>query len=632
MTETEVKSGEWRLSAMGLPPGTARALANAVAGPSGRPPVVVDVSAWSESELEECRCGAGDVIVVGTGGDAARAERIRAFRARHPGVPALARVPRARPAEALGMLRAGFQEVFTGVSDFRAALERARARMAVLPGARSETVAGPSPDGPERQLDNLVPNVFDWIYVVGIGEDGRRSFETVNPPLHAGAGFLSPDFAGRAVEDCLAGPSAGQLVAHFERVLGEGLPLQFEEEHAVAGKMRTFQTSLTPVRNKWGRIHRIAGISRDVTALKEALSALRASEERLNHALEGTQQGLWDWDLATGKVYRSPRWFGMIGLPPGGIDDSFDAGLKLIHPDDRRQLESAMSAHLEGRIPRFEAEYRLRARTGEWIWIFDAGKVVAWDAGGRPSRVAGMCTDISERRRAEEALRALVGGVVHEIRNPVYGIFINLDALEATFGAEPRYGSFVTALRESAERIASLVNDLRDYGEPRTLNPEPHLVRDLVENAVLSCGKLAADRSSRVAVDLEDPSLLLPLNGRRMHQVFRNLLENALLHSPPGATVRVDLHKEFADGFDWWTFTVADSGTGFDAETLSRAFEPFFTRRKGGTGLGLSIVKRVVEEHGGSVEAANRPEGGARVTVRLPAPRVRTGILEAGRG
>lgn len=632
MAETEVKPGEWRLSVMGLSAGTARALASAAAGPSGGPPVVVDVTAWSESELEECRCGAGDAIVVGTGGDAGRDGRIRAFRARHPGVPALARVPKDRPEEALEMLRAGFQEVFSGVSGFRPALERARARMAIGPGARSEMVAGPSFDGAERHLENLVPNVFDWIYVVGIGEDGRRSFETVNPPLNAGAGFLSPDFAGRAVEDCLAGPSAGQLVAHFERVLGEGLPLQFEEEHAVAGKMRAFQTSLTPVRNKWGRIHRIAGISRDVTALKEALSALRASEERLNHALEGTQQGLWDWDLVTGKVYRSPRWFGMIGLPPGGVDDTFDAGLKLIHADDRRQLESAMSAHLEGRTPRFEAEYRLRARNGEWIWIFDAGKVVAWDPSGRPSRMAGMCTDISERRRAEEALRALVGGVVHEIRNPVYGIFINLDALEATFGEEPRYGSFVTALRESAQRIASLVNDLRDYGEPRTLNPEPHLVRELVENAVQACENLAAERPCRVVVELEDPSLLLPLNGRRMHQVFRNLLENALLHSPPGGTVRVDVRKALSDGFEWWTFTVTDTGSGFDAETLSRAFEPFFTRRKGGTGLGLSIVKRVVEEHGGSVEAANRPEGGARVTVRLPAPGTRTGSLEAGRG
>jgi PAS domain S-box-containing protein len=619
MTETVEHRREWRLLTMGIAPGSARALARAVAGPSSSSPGLVDVSDWSEAELDECLCGPEDAIVAWANGDGARAERIRAFRGRHPGVPALVRVPKNRPRLAVEMLRAGFQEAFSDASGFAAALERARARIEALSGTRAGIAPGPPAEGQERPPDNVVPNVFDWIYVVGIGEDGAMSFETVNPPLNAVGGFLRPDFAGRRLDACLAESGVEQLLAHFERILGEGLPLQFEEEHTAAGETRAFQTILTPVRNKWGRIHRIAGISRDVTALKKALAALRESEERLNHALEGTQQGLWDWDLAAGKVYRSPRWFGMVGLPPGGIEDSFEAGLKLIHPDDRRQLEAAMSAHLEGRVPRFEAEYRLRTRNGEWIWVFDAGKVVAWD-GDRPSRVAGMFTDITERRRAEEALRALVGGVVHEIRNPVYGILINLDALEATFADDPRYVPFVSALRESAERIASLVNDLHDYGEPRTLNPEPQRVRDLVENAVRSCEKLAADRSCELALDLEDPSLLLPLNGRRMHQVFRNLLENALLHGPDGSTVHVKARKTFDGGFYWWTFTVEDSGRGFDAETLSRAFEPFFTRRKGGTGLGLSIVKRVVEEHGGSVEAANRPEGGACVSVRLPAP------------
>lgn len=615
MTETDEPAGGWRILTMGLERRTARALARSL-DPA---PVVVDVGPWSETELEGCPCGPEDVIVAGDDGSGAFAERVRAFRAGHPGVPALVHLPRGRSGRVAELLRAGFQEAFPGVAGFREALERARARRDALVPLHSAAAASPSTEGSETPLETVVPNVFDWIYVVGIAEDGAMGFETVNPPLNAGAGFLSPGFAGRPVRECLGEQAFARFVPHLGRVLEEGLPLPFEEEHTVDGKTRAFQTILTPVRNKWGRIHRIAGISRDVTALKEALSALRASEERLNHALEGTQQGLWDWDLGAGKVYRSPRWFEMLGLPPGGIEDTFEAGLRRIHPDDRRQIEAAMSAHLEGRVPRFEAEYRLRVRSGEWIWVFDAGKVVAWD-GDRPARVAGMCTDITERRRAEEALRALVGGVVHEIRNPVYGILINLDALEATFGEDPRYVPFVSALRESAERIASLVNDLRDYGEPRTLSPEPHLVRSLVENAVRSCEKLAADRSCAVVVDLEEPSLLLPLNGRRMHQVFRNLLENALLHSPEGETVRVASRRTFADGFYWWTFTVEDSGGGFDAETLSRAFEPFFTRRRGGTGLGLSIVKRVVEEHGGVASASNRPEGGACVSVRLPAP------------
>ncbi|HQR66242.1 MAG TPA: PAS domain-containing protein, partial [Thermoanaerobaculia bacterium] len=484
------------------------------------------------------------------------------------------------------------------------------------------------PEVPEQGLDRLFPNLFDWIYVIGVAEDGIMTFETVNPPLNAGVGFLNPDFAGRPAVACLRGTRAAQFLRHFEQVLAGGQPLQFEEEHDVGGRTRTFQTVLTPVRNKWGRIHRIAGISRDITALREALAALTASEERLHHALEGTQQGLWDWDLVAGKLYRSPRWFEMLGAEADAVTPTLEAGLDRIHPEDRKQVEAALNAHLEGRLPRYQAEYRLRTEAGDWIWIFDAGKIVAWDADGRPVRVAGLCTDITERRRAEESLRALVGGVVHEIRNPVYGIVINLDALEATFGEERRVGPFVSALRESAERISSLMNDLRDYAEPRTLNPEPCHVRSLLDGAWRSCESLAAGTGCTARLDLEDPALVLPLNPRRMHQVFRNLLENALHHAPKGSVVTVTGRKTRAAGHDWWAFAVADEGPGFQSDALARAFEPFFTRREGGTGLGLSIVKRVVEEHGGSVEAANGPDGGARVTVRLPAPRLRMELPE----
>ena len=632
-------ASSWRLVLLGVPPALAGAVASAAAAtataPGGdAPPVPLEADAWTDQQIEGFLPGPRDVLFLWVRrlpdpGDAPLADfpALHSLRSRHPGLPAVARVPRGRPSLVEALLGSGVHEVLTDLARLPEAVARARARVAALPPARERVPPAPQLEASGQAFEGLFPNLYDWIYVLGIAEDGRMSFETVNPPLNAGGGFLNPDFAGRSPASCLPGTSAAQLVAHFQRVLAEGRPLQFEEEHAVAGKTRSFQTVLTPVRNKWGRIHRIAGISRDITALKEALAARSASEERLNHALEGTQQGLWDWDLATGRLYRSPRWFEMIGREPGSVDDTLEAGLALIHPDDRAQLEAAMNAHMEGRLPRFQSEYRVQARGGEWTWIFDAGKVVAWSPDGRPSRVAGMCTDISERRRAEEALRALVGGVVHEIRNPVYGIFINLDALEATFGEEPRYRPFVAALRESAERIASLMNDLRDYGEPRTLNPEPCLVRGLLEEAARSCEELASRKSCALRLDLEDESLVLPLNGRRMHQVFRNLFENALHHAPAGTAVTVASRRTRAEGHDWWTFAIEDEGTGFAPEALSRAFEPFFTRRRGGTGLGLSIVKRVVEEHGGSTEAANRPTGGARVTVRLPAPRRRMELM-----
>jgi len=480
--------------------------------------------------------------------------------------------------------------------------------------------------------EGLFPNLHDWIYVIGVAEDGTLSFETVNPPLHAGADFLNPDFVGRSPEACLPPERAETMRSHFDRVLGEGCPLQFEEHLEAGDRTRWFQTILTPVRNKWGRIHRIAGISRDTTALAEAQAALRESEERLAHALEGTQQGLWDWDLVRGVFYRSPRWFEMLSLAPGAVEPTLEAGLARIHPDDRPGTEQAIRLHLEGHQPRFQAEYRVLTGTGEWLWLFDAGKVVRWTADGRPARIAGLCTDITERRRAEESLRALVVGVVHEMRNPAFGIGVNLDALEATFGEELAVRPFVAALRESCQRILNLMNDLRDYGEPRTLRTEACKVRSLVDEAVRSCEALARERGCAVRVALEDDDLVLPLHVVRMHQVFRNLLENALYHAPAGGEVRIGSRTVTREGGVWSTFAVEDGGPGFDPEALGRAFEPFFTRRKGGTGLGLSIVRRVVEEHGGTVEAANRPEGGAVVTLALPLPGARRSRGEADGG
>ena len=616
------------LLAVGVPPSARAEIERALVAEGEPSPTCIDITRWKEAELESFVCGPWDALLLWPTKATERwLSRVKTFRAQHPQLPVLVRLPAEDSPRVEGFLREGFHEVCVRPAQVPGALRRARARLTAL---RTQAQLPPSPVRGEEaanRFDGLFQNLYDWIYVVGISEQGEMTFETVNPPLHAGGSFLNPDFAGRAPAECLSHGSAEQLIKHFERVVQEGTPLQFEEAHPVGGQTRTFQTILTPVRNKWGRIHRIAGISRDITALKVAQADLQASEERLNYALEGTQQGLWDWDLETGSVYRSPRWSGMLGYPPEAIGPTLKAGLDLIHPEDRLQMEAALNAHLEGRLPGVQVEYRMRTQSGDWLWVFDAGKVVAWRSDGRPARMAGMCTDITERRRAEESLRALVGGVVHEIRNPVYGISINLDALEATFGEEPRYQSFLVALRESAERIQGLMNDLRDYGEPRTLNPEPCRVRHLLDDAVRSCEALRLARNSTVRLALEDEALVLPVNARRMHQVFRNLVENALHHSPEHGTVSIRGRHLRDQGHDWWTFTVEDEGAGFEPENITRAFEPFFTRRKGGTGLGLSIVKRVVEEHGGTVELRNRSGAGARVIVKLPAPRRRMELI-----
>jgi signal transduction histidine kinase len=104
----------------------------------------------------------------------------------------------------------------------------------------------------------------------------------------------------------------------------------------------------------------------------------------------------------------------------------------------------------------------------------------------------------------------------------------------------------------------------------------------------------------------------------RLRQVFENLIDNAIQHSTAGHAVTVSAHEARQGNQVWVECAIEDEGRGFTTDDLPQVFEPFFTRRQGGTGLGLSIVQRIVEQHAGRVTAANRPQGGARLTVRLP--------------
>ncbi|MEO5345376.1 MAG: response regulator [Magnetococcus sp. YQC-9] len=132
---------------------------------------------------------------------------------------------------------------------------------------------------------------------------------------------------------------------------------------------------------------------------------LHLSEERFKYALEGNTDGLWDWNIATGAVYFSPRWCTMLGYEPGEIEPHVGAWARLLHPDDKVDVMARLDDHLAGRIPLYQTEHRLRTKSGEWLWILDRGKVVARGRNSTPLRAVGTHQDISPRKMMEEELR-----------------------------------------------------------------------------------------------------------------------------------------------------------------------------------------------------------------------------------
>jgi diguanylate cyclase (GGDEF)-like protein/PAS domain S-box-containing protein len=131
---------------------------------------------------------------------------------------------------------------------------------------------------------------------------------------------------------------------------------------------------------------------------------LAENEERLRLALEGAGLAIWDRDIASGEQTVSPEWSGMLGYAPGELDGSFQGWQRLVHPDDLPGVLAAIDAHLEDRLPVFEAEYRLKTRGGDWKWVLARGRVVSRGPDGRPLRMAGTHRDIHAHKQMDEVL------------------------------------------------------------------------------------------------------------------------------------------------------------------------------------------------------------------------------------
>jgi signal transduction histidine kinase len=223
------------------------------------------------------------------------------------------------------------------------------------------------------------------------------------------------------------------------------------------------------------------------------------------------------------------------------------------------------------------------------------------------------------RKEAMSAMGALVAGVAHEVRNPLFGISSTLDALAARLGADTAATPYLATLRGEAQRLSQLMSQLLDYGRPVTPGLVPEPLGPILEEAVRSCESLAAGAGVRVEASRDVPALPVSMDRPRLVQVFQNLIQNSIQHTPADERVLVAVRAEAWHGRRGLRCTIRDFGPGFDPEDLGRLFQPFFTRRRGGTGLGLSIVQRIVEEHSGHVEAGNHVEGGGVVSVWLPA-------------
>ncbi|WP_181700104.1 EAL domain-containing protein [Chthonobacter albigriseus] len=177
--------------------------------------------------------------------------------------------------------------------------------------------------------------------------------------------------------------------------------------------------------------------------------------------IESAGLGVWDADLQTGQCYYSPAWKAMLGYGPDEIDSGWDIWLDLIHPDDKDQAIRSGDEHMAGLTPLAKAEFRMRHKDGHWVWVLDRGKVVARDPEGRPTRMVGVQTDITERKTAERQIEILAERVQLAVEAGGIGLWhylIGEDQLVADRRAHEIFGTDPTRRSRGIAGWAALLH------------------------------------------------------------------------------------------------------------------------------------------------------------------------------
>jgi diguanylate cyclase (GGDEF)-like protein/PAS domain S-box-containing protein len=183
-------------------------------------------------------------------------------------------------------------------------------------------------------------------------------------------------------------------------------PTEFSRDEIETVDGRVLDRDSAPVYDAAGNYHGRIWTFRDITGRKRSEEALRASEERWSFALEGAGDGVWDWDVGTGTTNFSKQYKRMLGYGEHELADGFRDWERLVHAEDLPRAMAAVEAYLTGASATYVNEFRMRCRDGSWKWILARGMIVRRDPGGKPLRLVGTHTDISDRRAMEEELRA----------------------------------------------------------------------------------------------------------------------------------------------------------------------------------------------------------------------------------
>lgn len=374
-----------------------------------------------------------------------------------------------------------------------------------------------------------------------------------------------------------------------------------------------------------------------------AEATLKDSEDRFRLASEGTSDGIFDWDIKTDQVYYSAQYFHMLGYDKKSKHGTSKDFTDLIHPEDKDSVWENVQLYLEGNLSEYNKEFRLKHKSGHWIWVQSRAKAL-YDKNNKPYRMVGAHTDISHLKReqeklAEEKKQAEAANIAkgdflahmsHEIRTPltaISGIAEIFSRNQSNLDQKQR--KLIQTLNSSTSSLKDLVNDILDFSKIESGELE-------LDEQVFSLEHLFAEVISMMAVRANEKVVSFVFDDsqvkgndfygddHRLRQIIVNLIGNALKFTDSGGAVSVEALYEDREDQEYLRVNVSDTGIGIEPQNFDAIFDRFkqadssVSRRFGGTGLGLPISKNLAQLMGGDIFLSSQVGKGSTFSLLLP--------------
>ncbi|MEI7500406.1 MAG: response regulator [Bacteroidota bacterium] len=383
---------------------------------------------------------------------------------------------------------------------------------------------------------------------------------------------------------------------------------------------------------QWEHLQKIYKESNE--KLQQLERELSAAQERTERALFGGDLAWWDWNYSTGKVHFNENRARMLGYNMDELPTSFGDISRMIHPDDYDLAMARLQEHISGAHPNYEAEFRLKTKSGDWKWFFDKGKIVETDIFGKPLRLAGVLIDVDVRKNTENELIVtrdkavadsqskshFLASMSHEIYTPMAGVIGMAEILKQSKLSQEQE-EYLNVIVKSATNLMSILNDIIEYSKIESgkleFHEKPFSVHQVIEEVTGSFVEKANEKGIEI-LSFQDPNIPFEVVGDpvRLRQILKIFTDNALKFTEKG---EVRIEAEFVS-WDNETvkvrFNVSDTGIGISEAGIKKLFTSFSkldspeSMKYGGGGLGLAIARRLIDRMNGHVIVESVPGSG----------------------